>query len=140
MPDDRGLSLELLGIFDRMAEPMDLRESFVSERVKDGYDAKAGSFDPPMLAPSPLFLSFDGAFPIVTRFFPCDLRLSRVYDLFRARVFAPVQRPALHSDDSRMQPKTVLQFFSTWITMYICRVMEADRGVAGRTGTAIRRL
>jgi hypothetical protein len=62
-PDDRGLSLPVLGIFERMVDEMDLRESFVSDLLKEGYDFRAGSLE----GSSPPFLSFDGWLPIVAR-------------------------------------------------------------------------
>lgn len=34
--DDLGLSLALFGILDRIADRMDLEDSFVSERLKEG--------------------------------------------------------------------------------------------------------
>lgn len=60
--DDLGLSFELFGILDRIADRMDLEESFVSERLKEGYDLKPGSLSDP---PSFSALPFEGWFPIV---------------------------------------------------------------------------
>jgi hypothetical protein len=61
--EDLGLSL-VLGIFDLMADRMEREDSLVSERLKDGYEAKPGSLEP--LPPASLaFLSFEGWFPIL---------------------------------------------------------------------------
>jgi hypothetical protein len=63
--DDLGLSL-VFGIFDLMADLMDRDDSLVSDRLKEGYEAKPGSLELPEPLPpaSPLLLSFDGWFPI----------------------------------------------------------------------------
>jgi hypothetical protein len=60
--DDLGLSLALFGILDRIADRMDLEDSFVSERLKEGYDLKPGSLSAPAsFSPLP----FEGWLPIV---------------------------------------------------------------------------
>ena len=60
-----GLSdLSFPGIFERIEFRMDRDESFVSERLNEGYCSKPGSLDD-VLAPSPLFLSFEGWLPMV---------------------------------------------------------------------------
>lgn len=52
--DDLGVSFEPFGILDRIADRIDLEESFVSERLKDGYDLKPGSLSaPPSFSPLP---------------------------------------------------------------------------------------
>jgi hypothetical protein len=60
--DDLGLSLALFGILDRIADRIDLEDSFVSERLKEGYDLKPGSLSAPA---SFSLLPLEGWFPIV---------------------------------------------------------------------------
>lgn len=59
--DALGLSLPA-GIFDLMAERIDRVDSFVSERLNEGGEAKPGSLELPASLP---FLSFELEFPIV---------------------------------------------------------------------------
>lgn len=60
--DDLGLSLELFGIFDRIADRIDLEDSLVSERLKEGYDFKSASLSAPLSFSA---LPFEGWFPMV---------------------------------------------------------------------------
>jgi hypothetical protein len=63
--DDRGLSFDVeVEILERTADPIDRRESLVSDLLNDGYDLKPASFDDES---SPNFLSLDGWLPILSK-------------------------------------------------------------------------